>query len=127
MNKLENQTNGHIVDSLLNYETVQYFNNSKHEGDRYEKSLRSYQNAALESQYSLSFLNIGQSFIFSLGLTGVMGLTAQQIIDGSATVGDLVLVNGLLFQLSVRTLRLLLRLLCSHSSLHTYIRNDASS
>jgi len=101
MNRLENQASSRMVDSLLNYETVQYFNNAVHEGDRYEDSLRGYQQAALQAQSSLSLLNVGQAAIFSAGLTGVMGLTAQQIVEGTATVGDLVLVNGLLFQLSV--------------------------
>lgn len=101
MNRLENQASGRVVDSLLNYETVQYFNNQSHEGDRYEESLKGYQRAALEAQRSLSLLNAGQAAIFSAGLTGVMWLTAQQIVDGTATPGDLVLVNGLLFQLSV--------------------------
>ena len=102
MNRLDNQANGRVVDSLLNYETVQYFNNARHEGERYETSLRGYQQAALENQSSLSLLNAGQATIFSIGLTAVMWLTAQQIVQGTATVGDLVLVNGLLFQLSVR-------------------------
>eukprot|EP00547_Thalassionema_nitzschioides_P005017 CAMPEP_0194206646 /NCGR_PEP_ID=MMETSP0156-20130528/5607_1 /TAXON_ID=33649 /ORGANISM="Thalassionema nitzschioides, Strain L26-B" /LENGTH=573 /DNA_ID=CAMNT_0038933211 /DNA_START=280 /DNA_END=2001 /DNA_ORIENTATION=- len=101
MNRLENEASGRVVDSLLNYETVQYFNNTLHEGQRYEKSLRGYQGAALQAQQSLAFLNFGQAAIFSAGLTGIMYLTAQQIMDGTATVGDLVLVNGLLFQLSV--------------------------
>lgn len=102
MNRLENQASGRVVDSLINYETVQYFNNSRHEGDRYEASLRGYQNSALESQHSLSLLNVGQAVIFSCGLTAVMWLTCNQILAGTATVGDLVLVNGLLFQLSIR-------------------------
>jgi len=102
MNRLENQASGRVVDSLLNFETVQYFNNAQHEGERYETSLKGYQKAALESQASLSFLNAGQAAIFSAGLTSIMWLTSQQIIEGTATVGDLVLVNGLLFQLSVR-------------------------
>ena len=89
------------MDSLINYETVQYFNNVEHEGDRYETSLRGYQDAALQAQKSLSLLNFGQQAIFSVGLTGVMWLTTNQILEGTATVGDLVLVNGLLFQLSV--------------------------
>jgi ATP-binding cassette subfamily B (MDR/TAP) protein 7 len=101
MNRLENQASGRVVDSLVNYETVQYFNNLEHEGARYEASLKGYQKAALEAQSSLSLLNFGQAAIFSVGLTGIMYLTAQQIMDGNATVGDLVLVNGLLFQLSV--------------------------
>jgi ATP-binding cassette, subfamily B (MDR/TAP), member 7 len=101
MNRLENQASGRVVDSLLNYETVQYFNNQRYEGERYEESLKGYQTAALQAQTSLSVLNFGQAAIFSAGLTGVMTLTAQQIIEGTATAGDLVLVNGLLFQLSV--------------------------
>jgi ATP-binding cassette, subfamily B (MDR/TAP), member 7 len=101
MNRLENQASGRVVDSLINYETVQYFNNAKYEGQRYEASLKGYQTSALEAQESLSLLNVGQTAIFSAGLTGVMYLTAQQIVEGTATVGDLVLVNGLLFQLSV--------------------------
>ena len=101
MNKLENQASGRVVDSLLNYETVQYFNNTEHEGKRYEESLKGFQKAALQTQSSLSLLNFGQQVIFSLGLTGVMWLTTHQIFQGTATAGDLVLVNGLLFQLSV--------------------------
>ena len=101
MNRLDNEASGRVVDSLLNYETVQYFNNAKYEGERYEDSLRGYQQAALQAQQSLSLLNFGQSAIFSVGLTSIMLLTSNQILEGTATVGDLVLVNGLLFQLSV--------------------------
>jgi ATP-binding cassette, subfamily B (MDR/TAP), member 7 len=101
MNRLENRAAGHVVDSLVNYETVQYFNNLQHEGERYEMSLKGYQTASLQAQTSLSLLNFGQAAIFSVGLTGIMYLTANQIMAGTATVGDLVLVNGLLFQLSI--------------------------
>ncbi len=101
MNRLENQASGRVVDSLVNYETVQYFNNLQHEGERYEASLKGYQKAALQAQTSLSLLNFGQVAIFSVGLTGIMYLTALQVVEGTASVGDLVLVNGLLFQLSV--------------------------
>jgi ABC-type transport system involved in Fe-S cluster assembly fused permease/ATPase subunit len=100
MNRLENEASGRVVDSLVNYENVQYFNNLSYEGDRYESSLKGYQQAALQAQQSLSLLNFGQAAIFSVGLTSIMYLTSQQILDGTATVGDLVLVNGLLFQLS---------------------------
>ena len=101
MNRLENQASQRFVDSLVNFETVQYFNNRQHEGQRYEESLKGYQDAALDAQRSLSLLNFGQASIFSVGLTGVMYLTAEQIAMGAATPGDLVWVNGLLFQLSV--------------------------
>lgn len=101
MNRLDSQASGRVVDSLLNYETVQYFNNTKHEGERYEESLAGYQKAALQAQQSLSLLNFGQQLIFSAGLTSIMYLTCQDIIAGTASVGDLVLVNGLLFQVSI--------------------------
>ena len=101
MNRLENEASGRVVDSLLNFETVQYFNNALHEGERYEKSLSGYQAASLQAQQSLSMLNFGQAAIFSGGLTIIMYLTTDQIFNGTATIGDLVLVNGLLFQLSV--------------------------
>lgn len=101
MNRLENRASSQVVDSLVNYETVQYFNNLDWEVQRYGSSLKGYQKAALQAQQSLSLLNFGQAAIFSVGLTAVMYLTTQQIIQGTATVGDLVLVNGLLFQLSV--------------------------
>lgn len=101
MNRLETEASGRVVDSLLNFETVQYFNNADHESKRYDESLRGYQKASLEAQSSLSMLNFGQVSIFSVGITAVMWMTSQQILVGTATVGDLVLVNGLLFQLSV--------------------------
>ena len=101
MNRLENEASGRVVDSLLNYETVKYFNNEGHEGRQYEERLVGYQQAALRAQSSLSLLNFGQNAIFSAGLTGIMYLTCGDIVAGTATVGDLVLVNGLLFQLSI--------------------------
>ena len=101
MNRLENEASGRVVDSLLNYETVKYFNNEGHEGRQYEERLVGYQQAALRAQSSLSLLNFGQNAIFSAGLTGIMDLTCGDIVAGTGTVGDLVLVNGLLFQLSI--------------------------
>ena len=101
MNRLENEASGKVVDSLLNYETVKYFNNERHEVERYGESLEGYRKAALKTVSSLAFLNFGQNAIFSVGLTGIMYLTVNDILSGSASVGDLVLVNGLLFQLSV--------------------------
>ena len=97
----ENSAAGRISDSLLNYETVKYFNNEDHEGNVYEKALKEYQSMALKTASSLSILNFGQNAIFSIGLTIIMYLTLRDVRRGHATVGDLVLVNGLLFQLSV--------------------------
>ena len=101
MNRLNNEASGRISDSLLNYETVKLFNNEEHEGTTYETTLRKYQRSALQAQSSLALLNFGQSAIFTVGLTTIMYLTAKDVMAGNATVGDLVLVNGLLFQLSV--------------------------
>lgn len=101
MNKMENKASGRISDSLLNYETVKYFNNEGHEGRMFESTLKGYQDASLKTSYSLAMLNFGQSAIFTAGLTTIMYLTAVDVVAGTATFGDLVLVNGLLFQLSV--------------------------
>ncbi|KAJ0404848.1 hypothetical protein P43SY_007930 [Pythium insidiosum] len=101
MNKMENEAAGKVIDSLMNYETVKYFNNENHEANRYDESLKGYQKAALKTQTSLSLLNAGQNGIFSVGLTAIMYMASQGIAEGTMTVGDLVLVNGLLFQLSI--------------------------
>ena len=101
MNQLENKASNQVMDSLLNYETVKYFNNESYESEKYTESLSGYQKAAIQAQSSLSLLNFGQNFIFSSGLIAIMYMTSEQIMNGTATVGDLVLVNGLLFQLSI--------------------------
>lgn len=101
MISLENRAAGKVSDSLLNYETVKYFGNEVHEGRSYETTLRQYQTSALKAARSMSALNFGQNAIFSMGLTSIMYLTLKNVKEGLATVGDLVLVNGLLFQLSV--------------------------
>ena len=103
MNRLGAEANGRTVDSFLNYETIQYFNNVQHELHRYNSTMKSYNSSSQLAQKSLSFLNVGQSAIFSAGLTAVMYLTYDQILNDQASIGDLVLANGLLFQVSVRT------------------------
>lgn len=68
-----------MSDSLVNYETVKYFNNEAHEASRYDDSLKGFQEASLKTQTSLSMLNMGQNVIFSVGLTGIMALAAADI------------------------------------------------
>jgi ATP-binding cassette subfamily B (MDR/TAP) protein 7 len=101
MNQEEANASGKVVDSLINYETVKLFGNEEHEAERYDKSLRGFQKASIKTQSSLSALNFGQNVIFSMGLGSIMYLTTLDIMAGNATAGDLVLVNGLLFQLSI--------------------------
>ncbi|XP_058570531.1 iron-sulfur clusters transporter ABCB7, mitochondrial isoform X2 [Neofelis nebulosa] len=101
MNKADNDAGNAAIDSLLNYETVKYFNNENYEAQRYDRFLKTYETASLKSTSTLAMLNFGQSAIFSVGLTAIMVLASQGIVAGTLTVGDLVMVNGLLFQLSL--------------------------
>ncbi|XP_057670425.1 iron-sulfur clusters transporter ABCB7, mitochondrial isoform X1 [Diorhabda carinulata] len=101
MNKAENEAGNKAIDSLINYETVKYFNNEKYEAERYDSSLKKYESASLKTASSLALLNFGQNAIFSAALSGIMILAANEILKGNMTVGDLVMVNGLLFQLSI--------------------------
>ncbi|XP_045360683.1 iron-sulfur clusters transporter ABCB7, mitochondrial isoform X3 [Camelus bactrianus] len=101
MNKADNDAGNAAIDSLLNYETVKYFNNENYEAQRYDEFLKTYETASLKSTSTLAMLNFGQSAIFSIGLTAIMVLASQGIMAGTLTVGDLVMVNGLLFQLSL--------------------------
>lgn len=101
MNKAETQAGSRSVDSLINFETVKYFNNEQHESRRYEELLKQYQAASLKTTTSLAALNFGQQAIFSGAITWIMIMAAEQIVSGQFTVGDLVMVNGLLFQLQM--------------------------
>ncbi|PRD26981.1 UNVERIFIED_CONTAM: Abcb7 [Trichonephila clavipes] len=101
MNKAENEAGNKAVDSLINYETVKYFNNELYEADQYDKALAKYEAASLKTTTSLAMLNFGQNAIFSSALTVIMVMASNGIIDGTMTVGDLVMVNGLIFQLSL--------------------------
>uniref|UniRef100_A0A671DGW9 Iron-sulfur clusters transporter ABCB7, mitochondrial n=1 Tax=Rhinolophus ferrumequinum TaxID=59479 RepID=A0A671DGW9_RHIFE len=80
---------------------ILYFNNEKYEAQRYDGFLKTYETASLKSTSTLAMLNFGQNAIFSVGLTAIMVLASQGIVAGTLTVGDLVMVNGLLFQLSL--------------------------
>ncbi|KAG8183486.1 hypothetical protein JTE90_001052 [Oedothorax gibbosus] len=101
MNKAENEAGNKAVDSLINYETVKYFNNEVYEAEQYDKALAKYETASLKTTTSLAMLNFGQNAIFSGALAIIMVMASNGIIEGTMTVGDLVLVNGLIFQLSL--------------------------
>ncbi|OCF35176.1 iron-sulfur clusters transporter ATM1, mitochondrial [Kwoniella heveanensis CBS 569] len=89
------------VDSLINYEAVKAFNNEKYEVAQYDSTLKTYEKASVKIATSLAMLNSGQNFIFSSALTMMMLLAAQGVVKGTMTVGDLVMVNQLVFQLSL--------------------------
>ena len=101
MNDLDSKANTKAIDSLLNYETVKYFGNEEYEAKRYDEGLQRFENAAVKSQTSLSLLNTGQSAIIATAVTLILWRAAQGVIDGSMTLGDLVLVNAFMIQLYI--------------------------
>ena len=101
MNRLDSKANSIAVDSLLNYETVKYFNNEKYEIKRYGDVLFRWENAAMQSTKTMSLLNFGQAIIITFGVTIIMIFASSGVVDGSLTLGDLVLVNALMLQLFV--------------------------
>jgi len=101
MNELDSKANVKAIDSLLNYETVKYFGNEEYEARRYDQSMESWKRAAIRSQTSLSLLNTGQSAIIALAVTAMMWRATQGVIDGSMSLGDLVLVNAFMIQLYI--------------------------
>jgi ATP-binding cassette subfamily B protein len=100
-NELDSRANTRAIDSLLNYETVKYFGNEEFEARRYDENLRKYEDAATQSESSLGLLNIGQSLIIAAAVTLLMLLAAEGVVNRTFTLGDLVLVNGLLIQLYI--------------------------
>jgi len=101
MNDSDTDANTKAIDSLLNYETVKYFNNERMEAGRFDKSMQRYELAATRTWTSLGWLNFGQGVIFGLGMVIVMVLSAREVMAGTQTIGDFVFINALLMQLSV--------------------------
>jgi len=101
MNEAENDIGTRTVDSLLNFETVRYFNNEQHEVTRLDEALAHYERAAIRTRESLSLLNVGQAAVITVGVTAMLILAALDIRDGAMTVGDFVVVNTYLMQLAI--------------------------
>ncbi len=99
MNQADNDISTKMIDSLLNYETVKYFNNEKFEFNRLDESLEDYELAANQSRHSLSLLNIAQTFIIMFGITVMLVMSAYGIKNGDIDVGGFVVINAYMFQL----------------------------
>jgi len=101
MNELDSTAHSRAIDSLLNYETVKYFNNEEFEATRYDDNLERYRKVALKSQSTLSLLNTGQQLIIAAGLVAMLWRATQGVVDGRMTLGDLVMVNAFMIQLYI--------------------------
>lgn len=101
MNDQDTDANQKAIDSLLNFETVKYFGAEKWEADRYNGAMQNYMVAAIKTNYSLAFLNFGQAVIITAGLVGVMVMAAIAVENGTLTVGDFVLVNAYMIQITM--------------------------
>ena len=101
MNEQDTDANQKAIDSLLNFETVKYFGAEAREAARYDSAMERYEAAALKTSYSLAFLNFGQSLIITSGLVGVMVLAAVGVQNGALTVGDFVMVNAYMIQITM--------------------------
>ncbi|WP_026436678.1 ABC transporter ATP-binding protein/permease [Acidovorax sp. JHL-9] len=100
-NEFDSAAHSKAVDSLLNYETVKYFNNESFEARRYDESLQRLRAARLKAQSSLSLLNTGQQLIIATGLVAMLWRATQGVVDGRMTLGDLVMVNAFMIQLYI--------------------------
>ncbi len=101
MNELDSTAHTKAIDSLLNYETVKYFNNEAYEAKRYDDSLERLRRAALKSQTTLSLLNTGQQLIIAVGLIAMLWRATTGVADGGMTLGDLVMINAFMIQLYI--------------------------
>ena len=101
MNDMDSKANQKAIDSLLNFETVKYFGNEAFEASRYDENLLRYQSAAVKSQKTLAVLNLGQQIIIAIGLMLILWRATVGVVNGTMTLGDLVLVNTLMIQLYI--------------------------
>jgi ATP-binding cassette subfamily B protein len=101
MNEIDSKSNARAVDSLLNYETVKYFNNEEFEAQRYDENLQGLRQARLKSQTTLSLLNTGQQLIIAVALVAMLWRATQGVANGQLTIGDLVMINGFMIQLYI--------------------------
>ena len=101
MNELDSTAHSRAIDSLLNYETVKYFNNEAFEARRYDENLERLRRAAIKSQSTLSLLNSGQQLIIATGLVAMLWRATQGVVDGRMTLGDLVMINAFMIQLYI--------------------------
>ncbi len=101
MNDSDTDANSKAIDSLLNFETVKYFGNEKMEAERFDVSMAKYEKAATKTWTSLAWLNFGQAVILGLGMAACMGLSARAVMAGEQNIGDFVLINALLMQISM--------------------------
>ncbi|WP_237155228.1 ABCB family ABC transporter ATP-binding protein/permease [Oryzibacter oryziterrae] len=101
MNESDTDASTKAIDSLLNFETVKYFGNERMEAERYDAAMARYEKAATETGTSLAWLNMGQALIFTVGMSICMAMAAHDVTAGTRTLGDFVLINALLIQLSI--------------------------
>ena len=101
MNRLDSQANTHAFDSLINYETVKYFNNEALEQNRYDEILGEWEEVAVKSQSTMSMLNFGQGAIIAIGVTFIMFFAANGVVEKTMSIGDLVMVNAFMLQLFI--------------------------
>jgi ATP-binding cassette subfamily B protein len=100
-NSRDNQSNSRAIDSLLNYETVKYFNNEEFEARQYDDNLDDWEQARLKNRLSLALLNSGQALIIGLAMIGIMAMAVQQVAAGDITLGDFTMINAYLLQLFI--------------------------
>ena len=100
-NNRDNQSNSRAIDSLLNYETVKYFNNERFEAEKYDEDLDLWEQARLKNRTSMAVLNIGQAFIIGASMVAIMAMAVREVASGQMTLGDFTMVNAYLIQLFI--------------------------